>query len=1319
MPDSAKSYLSMVPQYGALAVVLAIAATVVGIKPSRPGDRPAAEAKEEAEPKAATAPKDEPKEPKTHLDKLAEFGILDQVPDGPRAASPPRLKLGLTVRFLVVTVPDPVETQFGTRFDQALDAVTRAMADVPPAAPGPGTISGHTLDRYWLPWQQRPKGAAPAGPPAYRSVPGVLVFRGPSGSPERVVVLLVGEGPLGGVHRESFQAALSLAVLSNTRSKPNTIRIVGPNFTGSQGPMAQAIEDWRKDPVRKGKTFQIVSGSAAGLLPSGELGKRAKSDFGYMDFWLTQAPTNVLNRAVLNYLARPGDTRSSDDLTPDLRDSHPPDSTGQTPPDGGAAVTPPPPRPDPNTIAFLIESSSGYGNAAAANAVPAGYPWVLRFPMHISRLAGLQVQHLREREEKLGLAPASGSDLKKLDERRRGEDALPPAEELRTALVNQRLLQDYWETIRRERVRYVGILASDVRDQIFLIGQLRRECPNVVVFTHGADLLLAHPENLAETRGVVVVSSYPLYPAAQEWAKWTTKSPPDRRRVPFASAAAEGTYNAVLIQCDQPDRVLDYRPPPNPDRPPEATVSTQNRPAVWVMTVADDGALVPLAFFANYKSDIVYPVTGGAAGPAPVTPPQTAPLRHLMLLFLAACLWGAVVIFRSFSDPPGGANPRLTRRLKYQYSTLIGVGLLFASLPMATYFLALVRQPGAGHYLWSPEYPFDGALFVVTLAAGAVFAVVGVAGMVSLLIPALERRDPFGAFAACLRGRRRPAPSGDANPTPEASDQPETPATSAGTGAPGGESEADGEGQAPCEQEGKGPSADPPPPADPPVTWAERLPLLVSLAGGSLVACVFTRVLVASVGKADPAGQLLFLERSAHLAGGCSPVLAGYLIALGLFVYGVIALKLLAVQTGFRVASPYPDMPADVPNPKKVVYDLLNRIGRQARRTDEAAFGLWTLLRRRWGAFLGVLTAAVVFLAGPPVVRAHPSWEGPAWDWAFLVGIAALFLLTVLSAFRLYAVWREVERLLRLIGRVPMVGAFDGLPDKVYRVLGRYLLGGRRRAEDILIPHSLLVRLERELTPDAPAWAPAQSVLPQAILDRLQNVRVSLEPAGVWPADQPAADGSGLAPAPAARRRPDGRIEPAADPDGSPVPRELSGAQASEFSAVSRDLVRELAPRWVGRPIPDGFGRRVDGTPAEAAPGGWQAVAEQFVAIQVVIFVAQYFHQLRYLAYLAALPAGALLVAVTSYPFMPERLIMYSAVGLVVAVLAVILWVIYRINKNGLVSRVTRTTPDRLSLDAGLFSNLVSFVLPLLLVAIVQVGGRWRSVAEPVLDLIR
>ena len=96
-----------------------------------------------------------------------------------------------------------------------------------------------------------------------------------------------------------------------------------------------------------------------------------------------------------------------------------------------------------------------------------------------------------------------------------------------------------------------------------------------------------------------------------------------------------------------------------------------------------------------------------------------------------------------------------------------------------------------------------------------------------------------------------------------------------------------------------------------------------------------------------------------------------------------------------------------------------------------------------------------------------------------------------------------------------------------------------------------------------------------------------------------------------------------------------------------------------------------------------------------------------------------LLTAVTAYQFQPERLMMYAGVGLAGTVAGLILWVLFRINRNELVSRVCRSTPGRFSLDSAFVQNVLWFVLPLVLVVGIQLAGRMRSVFEPVLGWLR
>ena len=105
-----------------------------------------------------------------------------------------------SLEFLIVTVPDPIDSRFGYRFDTLIDSVQMALE-----------AREYLLDRFWLPWMpggQQPKAHDPIGPilvpgdpvPLHEKEPGVMLFR-PAKGPEAgrlKVVFLVGETPLSG-----------------------------------------------------------------------------------------------------------------------------------------------------------------------------------------------------------------------------------------------------------------------------------------------------------------------------------------------------------------------------------------------------------------------------------------------------------------------------------------------------------------------------------------------------------------------------------------------------------------------------------------------------------------------------------------------------------------------------------------------------------------------------------------------------------------------------------------------------------------------------------------------------------------------------------------------------------------------------------------------------------------------------------------------------------------------------------------------------------------------------------------------------------------
>jgi hypothetical protein len=116
----------------------------------------------------------------------------------------------------------------------------------------------------------------------------------------------------------------------------------------------------------------------------------------------------------------------------------------------------------------------------------------------------------------------------------------------------------------------------------------------------------------------------------------------------------------------------------------------------------------------------------------------------------------------------------------------------------------------------------------------------------------------------------------------------------------------------------------------------------------------------------------------------------------------------------------------------------------------------------------------------------------------------------------------------------------------------------------------------------------------------------------------------------------------------------------------------------------------------------WIRDAEDLMALQVVAYVSQTTVQLRTLAYYLAVSPVVLLIAIGSYPFQPQRFLqvcIWTILFLVVGgVISVYVWM----EKNEFISRVSRTTPNQVSLDRTFLSNILAFVIPLAGVALTQ-----------------
>jgi hypothetical protein len=148
------------------------------------------------------------------------------------------------------------------------------------------------------------------------------------------------------------------------------------------------------------------------------------------------------------------------------------------------------------------------------------------------------------------------------------------------------VLENLLRTIHREHARYVGVVATDVEDLIFLVHEIRSNCPNVVVFTTSANLLFAHTDATSELSGMLVFSTYPLFNELQPWTD--SNDVENQLRIQFPSEDAEGIYHATLAQLG----VKACRPPCT-SRLPDLWLSVVGRGGLWPIKVyAADGEAI-------------------------------------------------------------------------------------------------------------------------------------------------------------------------------------------------------------------------------------------------------------------------------------------------------------------------------------------------------------------------------------------------------------------------------------------------------------------------------------------------------------------------------------------------------------------------------------------------------------------------------------------------------------------------------------------------------------------------------------------------------
>jgi hypothetical protein len=505
-------------------------------------------------------------------------------------------------KVVIATVPDPELTHLSLFFDRNIESITWAAAD------GDLSDERYLFNGYWFPWRpptgQEADSAKREANDKEResrvSSPGLLLFRGFKDPHKLLLVFLVGETPTSGINRVAFRSAWAYADAVKNRDLPicqqkqnegSCMGILGPSFTGSLASLRLLLDsksDWKSASQPAG--VAVISGAVTGVLGN----PLAPSHF------CTTLETDYQKQAALfSYTAN---------------------------------IL-------PREFAFLEEDETAYGARrlvdvdGAARKAGAGEPLILSYPRGIARIRNLS----GELPTLSTLNPQNaGYPALPLDLRDAGRDSIPSFGQ-QTPVSQEAVLIALAATLRRERIRYVGIVATDPLDALFLSRSMRGLAPSVRIVLFHTDLLYARAAQTWGLNGILAVSSYPLV------ARNQSQSVPNKR-TQFSSESAEGEYNAfrrmLLLSTGQAptaaappdasksdpwcesafdantpkaaDYLLDYASPFAGDNPGHSKL--EHRPYVWINVLGNDAwwpiEALPPALPSTLPSPLLY-------GPAP------------------------------------------------------------------------------------------------------------------------------------------------------------------------------------------------------------------------------------------------------------------------------------------------------------------------------------------------------------------------------------------------------------------------------------------------------------------------------------------------------------------------------------------------------------------------------------------------------------------------------------------------------------------------------------------------------------------------------
>jgi hypothetical protein len=433
------------------------------------------------------------------------------------------------LKFVIALLPDPVQTHQPVLFDQFAVAIQEGAQD-----------EGYEFDSSWLPWDEEDppyalladQKTSNAEKELKESQPGIILFRKrgalANSYSEGLVVFVVGEEATQGIHSKQFRNALAwiAALEPKTTTTKKRVAILGPTFSGSFPSVARVLSDPKiteqldLSTTGDGQRLAVFSGSVSGKDSAVGFQEKLKSQVTFHSF--VQNDDEILRR-FRNYIIQeqPGF-------------------------EGGR-------------LAIISEDETAYGGfgvniSRGSSGVELGSdkefhgdPLMLYYPRDISGLRGAyQTKSLFD----VGTSPQPGETQRRslptdlADPSGKVRDSIRSYGGNQTPLTQEAFLLEIVAALREFRVQYILLRGSSTLDQLFLTNFLRRGYPDGRIVIFSPDLMFIRERGTTGLSGAMTLGTYPLFSMERDWTEHQSLPAVDRV---FSSDTSEGTYIAMRL----------------------------------------------------------------------------------------------------------------------------------------------------------------------------------------------------------------------------------------------------------------------------------------------------------------------------------------------------------------------------------------------------------------------------------------------------------------------------------------------------------------------------------------------------------------------------------------------------------------------------------------------------------------------------------------------------------------------------------------------------------------------------------------------------